>query len=304
MEASSRNENRVVDAATGARMVLRRCRRNAQLERIRWQCELQQRLVASGFPTPDLLLANDGAATVEISGLPWTLQVFVAGEHVDFERANQLAEAGRRLAEFHAVAADSERTAVHPLEVDYRHYWVEPDAELAARRHRFEPHDLATEVDALERWPQRLQQECPLGQFDALPRGVAHLYYHGRNLLFDGARMSALLDFDMAEHSPFVLDIADALICFGRERRGSLVIRVDAARTFLEAYERERALTPDERGAIPAIAPLIGAPLDRRYPLFNKRYGEDPVASVRRGLERWRTIVGLRPGLERVVARG
>ena len=46
---------------------------------------------------------------------------------------------------------------------------------------------------------------------------------------------------------------------FGREARGSLGVRLDVARLFVEEYDRHRGLTAWERPALLMMAPLVMA---------------------------------------------
>lgn len=91
-----------------------------------------------------------------------------------------------------------------------------------------------------------------------LPRGLAHGDYGGDNVLFDGDRVVALLDFDFLGERERLADLAYALYWalerygFAFPARPSDVALAHAA-GLLAQYERHtaRPLTPTERAALP-----------------------------------------------------
>lgn len=303
-DASTQNDNLLVEDGDGRRLVLRRCTRNgASPNRIRWQSNLQATLHASGFPVPAVLTTIEGASVAVIDGSPWTLQTFVEGEHYDFAHIEQAEEAGRRLAEFHLAtegidAAGSE----HPLESRMHVYWRQPAAEVEAIRQRF-GHDLGDEIEEFETWLASLARTWPAARADDLPAGWAHGDYHGRNLLFVGDRITAVLDFDVIERMPYVLDVSHGIVQFGRLARGSWDIRVDVGRRLVAGYESVRPLTDKERTALPALAPLREAPL-LHFSDHHPKDRLDPLGAFTAQLARWRRILPLQSVLEEVMRAG
>ena len=104
MEASNRNENYLVADEGGRQYVLRRYRRNRELARVAFQLRFQKHLLANGFPTAPIVLTKEGTDFVVHDDIPWALFGFIEGSEYDFERMGQVAQAARRLAEFHAIA--------------------------------------------------------------------------------------------------------------------------------------------------------------------------------------------------------
>ncbi len=257
-------------------------------------------MFAGGYPVPAVLTTADGAAVAVLDGIPWTLQTFVEGEHYDFARIEQAGEAGRRLAEFHlATERIDPAGSGHPLEARMQTYWREPVAEVSAIRRRFGAH-LDTEIDEFAAWLAGLARTWPAERADRLPRGWSHGDYHGRNVLFVEDRITAVLDFDVIERMPYVLDVSHGIAQFGREARGSFTVRVGVGRRFLEGYEAVRPLMAEERAAVPALAPLREAPL-LHFSDHHPKDRLDPLPAFAAQLGRWQRMVPLQPVFEEIV---
>jgi homoserine kinase type II len=258
LEASNRNDNLLIIDAMGARYVLRRFRRNSDARRVEFQARFQQHLMCSGFPTPELVETRSGMLYVFTEdGFPWVLFTHVKGTEYDFGRIGQVAEAARRLAQFHAVAETfpGARVVVEhapPL----REWWVRYDENLRALAELLAGSAAEKELTYVRDWWQRVLAEWPLARVDALPERWVHDDYHGRNMVFVHDEMRGLFDFDAVERGPLVIDVAYGTYSFGREARGSTRIREAVARVFLDTYTRERPLTREEWAAFPMIVAL------------------------------------------------
>jgi homoserine kinase type II len=303
MGGATQNDNWLVEHR-GRRLVLRCCRRNADVARHRWQRALERHLELAGFPVPAVLKAADGGLVADLDGTAWTLSAFSAGEHYDYARPEQATEAGRRLADFHAIAARfalaHSPDATTPLSALPGERYLGSRPELSLLRARFEGQGFDDDLDELTRWAEAL--DWSPAQYASLPGGLLHGDYHGRNLLFESDRLVALFDFDLVEPGPVVLDIARALPAFSRPTRGSYDIRIDVGVCFIKGYEAVRRLTRDERLALPTFAALWAAPIGVFYDLHpNDRL--DPITAARSHFAHWRAVVGQRRTLEEVVAR-
>jgi Ser/Thr protein kinase RdoA (MazF antagonist) len=208
----------------------------------------------------------------------------VTGEHCDFTDDAQLAEAGRRLAQFHVVTATFAEPEQREPSVDPPDYWTEGEAEIARLRQLFAGSAFDKEFAFLRSWTEELRRELPAARRDALPSGWLHTDYHGRNTLFRGDTMVALLDFDDVLRGPFALDIGEALFMFGRPARGSQDIRPEAARLFVESYAGVRPLADGELAAALAYMGMSTAPFVAYYEMM-LRNGEDAVARFRRYIQ-------------------
>jgi Ser/Thr protein kinase RdoA (MazF antagonist) len=280
-EASKRNDNFLVEDAGGRRYVLRRYRRNPNQARIHFQLDFQLELHRLDFPTSEVIGSTSGDLLVASDDGLWVLFSYVEGTEYDFSRMEQVAEAGRRLAQFHTVT-DSIRLEEVVIDINpsFRRWWTHAVEELSALAELFHDEAVEEEMAFLRSWQQELVAKVPLTTLDALPPGWVHSDFHGRNMIFAGDELRGLFDFDPLHRGFWVEDIAHALFMFGREFRGSTRIRPDAAQRFLDAYDSGRWLTKDERAVLPMMAVLVWAP-SAPYLALLERDGEDTLAFFR-----------------------
>ena len=288
-DAGTRNDNlRVVDSR-GRAFAVRRYRRNRDPERVRFQIRFQRHLDALGFPVARVIESRTAdPVVVDEEGFPWTLFELVVGEHFDFARLDQAREAGRRLAEFHDLADRFVAAAkASHLEEDVRRFVATPREVVDELRRAFGSSPLEPEFRRYRRRLEAISVSLPSGLLDALPTGWLHNDYHGRNTLFRDDGMVALLDFDKLERGPRASDIVRGVLSFGRERRGSRVLRPVVARGFLAGYRDRREISPEEIAAMPALAELASAPFEAIVRVLQADQ-EDPAAAIRRDLQNMR----------------
>ncbi len=94
---------------------------------------------------------------------------------------------------------------------------------------------------------ERLCSQCP-----ALPQGLIHGDLFRDNSLFEGERLSGILDFSETGRDHWLLDMAITINDFCRAWP-SLRIKKDSLRGFLAGYESRRPLTAEERVALPVF---------------------------------------------------
>ena len=282
VEASKRNDSFLVEDAAGDRYVLRRYRRNPDEARILFQLRFQQELYRRGFPTSRIVEAEADELFVASEAGPWAVFGLVEGCEFDFARVAQVAEAGRRLAQFHTVSESIELEHV-ALDVnpDARRWWTRGEDELAALDALFRGRGVDEELAFVRDWAAELRDGMSLDALERLPAGWAHGDYHGRNMVFVEDELGGLFDFDVLYRGLYVEDVAYGLFMFGREFRGSRRIRPEAAQLFLDGYDRVRALADDERALLPVMMALGWSPRAAYYALM-ERDGEDAVAFFQR----------------------
>ena len=252
LEASVRNDNFLVEDGDGRRYILRRYRRNPDRARMVFQLRFQEELHRLDFPTSGIIESTSADNLVASAAGAWVLFSYVEGSEYDFANMGQVAEAGRRLAQFHTLTAaielDAPRLDINP---DVRRWWTHGEDDLAALEAMFRDDAVGEEIAFLRRWRASLLRDWPLARLDALPKGWVHSDFHGRNMVFAGDELAGLFDFDPLHRGFWVEDLGHALFMFARERRGSTHIRPDAARLFLDSYGAVRPLSGEERAAIP-----------------------------------------------------
>lgn len=103
----------------------------------------------------------------------------------------------------------------------------------------------------------RLAAELP----DRPGRQPVHTDFRGANLLWNGGRLSGILDFEEARLDAPVFDLAHAIVLLGTWYRDWQPITPDAQRLFLAAYSDRRPLNDAEQAW---LRPLIGAGMLRQ----------------------------------------
>jgi Ser/Thr protein kinase RdoA (MazF antagonist) len=297
-EASTRNDNWLVEDERGRRYVLRRNLQHAHVQRIAFQVRFQQHLRRHGFPTAEVVETRSGDLfALDDEGVPWVLCTYVEGHEYDFDRRAQVREAARRLAQFHVIA---ETFPGEMVVLDYqppiRDWWVNAEENLQALDEMFAGVAVQDDLAYLREWWRWVQAEWPLARLDALPVGWVYGDYHGRNMVFVGDELQGLFDFDDIERGPLVFDVARGVHMFGREARGSFRIRLEVARLFIEEYARGRAFSHKERAALPVMVAMHFPPNARYHRYCQQQRGEDLEARLRRE-------VGMMRGLRTEMAR-
>jgi homoserine kinase type II len=280
-DASTRNDNLLISRPGGEQFVLRRYRRNRDIDRIAFHLRFQQWLFESGYPAPSVVPATDGTALVLTDAGPFALSPFMEGDHYDYDRAEHRVEAGRRLAEYHLLTQQfTESMGAYELVQPIREWWSDPERELADLEAHFRDADISEEMRQVREWISQLHENLPLQAFDALPAGWIHNDYHGRNVIFRGDRIEALLDYDKIQIAPYALEVAHAMFTFGRPFRGSDDVLPDFVRTFLAGYETIRPLADIERSALLALMGMESPPFTGAHGMV-ARDEQDPLEALR-----------------------
>jgi len=300
-EANYRNDNWLIEDE-GQRFVLRRHRQHTGVGRVAFQLSFQQHLHRHGFPTPQVVETREGRAFIlSDDGVPWALFAYVDGGSYEFGRMGHVVEAARRLTQFHIL---SETFEGEDVIVEYappiRHWWVNPEEDVEVLKGMFDGVAVDEELAYVRHWWQWVLEEWPLPRIDELPMGWVHGDYHGRNMVFVDDDMRALFDFDDLNRGPTVFDVARGVHMFGRESRGSLRIRLEVARLFVEEYARGRVLTSEERSALPMMVAMYYPP-NARYYRYCQQLGEDLEARLRREVSMMRALQAQMPQIASMI---
>jgi Ser/Thr protein kinase RdoA (MazF antagonist) len=281
LPARTRNDNVLVEDASGERYVLRRYRRNLERERIEFQLGFQQHLLRSGFPTSRVVETLSGEPMLVLGHDFWALFTYVEGAEYDYGNEGQVREAARWLARFHSASEGFEsREVLNDTIPDVRRWWLDGEGEFRRLEEMFAGLGVEAELDFLHAWHSQLLRAWPRTTLDALPAAWVHGDYHGRNMVFAGDRLVGLFDFDVVHRGLRIEDVAFGLFALGREHRESDRIRARTARVFVDEYERDAGLTELERRALPMMTVLIHARTAPRYAV-RQRGGENPAHVLR-----------------------
>lgn len=242
LEAGTVNSNYRVETPGGRLFV--RVNEGKRDEEVAAEAALLEHLGARGVPTPVPLRARDGAPFARPPGVdkPCSLFPWVPGHHL--RRAELRPEhaegVGEALARLHEAGQGFSGLGAGTYTIAHLFDRLEIVAGATAARP-----DLAEPQRLLARALRDLER----GRF-ALPSGVIHQDLFMDNVLFDGARLSALLDFEQAVTGAFAYDLAVTLLawCFSASPEARYVPGLPGA--LVAGYQRVRPLAPEERIAL------------------------------------------------------
>jgi Ser/Thr protein kinase RdoA (MazF antagonist) len=224
----------------------------------------------------------------------YEIEQFVEGQPYDHSRPAHLDAAARTLGLFHTLASGFSPRALcgqhdlyHPLNAgsildNLLEAWQIDDAVGVASVVR-QIHELVASLSA-----------CFAGHVE-LPRQVIHGDYYAGNLLFDGDRIVAVVDYDKANRQPRMAEVAEALIYFSSPREDNLrhlvytgFLEWEPFARFLKHYCAAATLLRREVGALPDYVGCIWLTMSLRRLL--ERYPQRPEEAE--------------PALQEVVALG
>jgi homoserine kinase type II len=221
---------------------------------------LMAHLAARGIPCPEPRPDRAGALFSPLAGKPAALVSRLPGKPLDTPDATQCAQIGQVLAQIHLAGADFPLRLANPR----GHAWWKATAPQVS------PHLSPAEQQLLA---DELRFQA-LHRLQDLPGGVIHADLFRDNALFDGAKLTGVIDFYFACNDHWLYDVAITVNDWCLTQDGEL----DEARTLalLEAYHAVRPFTAIERGAWPVMlrAAALRFWLSRLYDLHFPRPGE------------------------------
>jgi len=244
--AGTINSNFAVETERGRWFV--RVNEGKALADVAWEARLVEALAAGGLPTPPPLRAPDGRSYAPLPGapgkwvsaFPWRGGRHLAPAEVTEEHAAALGEA---LAAMHAIGA--------ALPADWRRTSIYDHDHLAARYAGFagsrDP-ELARAIEVLGEELALAAAAAPIRR--AAATGIIHGDLFRDNVLWEGARLVAILDFEQASGGSLAYDLAVCLNdwCWCPDRAAP---RLELAAALLAGYRRRRPLPDADRAALP-----------------------------------------------------
>jgi homoserine kinase type II len=232
---------------------------------------LADRGIPSARPVPD----RSGRLLGELNAKPAALVSFLPGRDIEVPTPGHCSAVGTMLARIHIHGAGYAASMENPRGLQW---WREVMPDVLPFMSPGDAALLRSEVafQSLQRFP------------DA-PRGAVHADLFRDNVLFEGGRISGVIDFYFACTDAFIYDLAICVNDWCVEAEGALdPVRADA---LVAAYRSTRALSDIERSAWPVMlrAAALRFWMSRLYDLHLPRAGElthakDP-AHFRRILE-------------------
>jgi len=203
---------------------------------------LMSHLAANGINCPQPVPDRDGRTLSTLAGRPAAIINFLDGVWPRKPSATHCAGVGAALARMHLAGHGFAMARANALSVAG---WRPLFEAAQARADEVQPglrDFIAAELSYLESgvWPSDL------------PQGLIHADLFPDNVFFLGDRLSGIIDFTFACNDLLAYDVAICLNawCFEPDH----AFNVTKARALLNAYSRERMLTPAEQAALPLLA--------------------------------------------------
>ena len=202
---------------------------------------LMEHLAGRGITCPQPVKNRQGGMLGRLAGRPAAIVTFLDGLWIRRPSASHCAAVGEALARLHLAGADFGKRRENALGIES---WRALYAHAKDRGDSVRPGlcaEIARELDALDKsWPRNL------------PQGVIHADLFPDNVFFLGDKLSGLIDFYFACTDTLAYDVAICLNAWCFEADHSF--NVTKGRALLKSYANVRALSGEERAALPVLA--------------------------------------------------
>jgi len=202
---------------------------------------LMEHLAGRGITCPQPVKNRQGGMLGRLAGRPAAIVTFLDGLWIRRPSASHCAAVGEALARLHLAGADFGKRRENALGIES---WHALYAHAKDRGDSVRPGlcaEIARELDALDKsWPRNL------------PLGVIHADLFPDNVFFLGDKLSGLIDFYFACTDTLAYDVAICLNAWCFEADHSF--NVTKGRALLKSYANVRALSGQERAALPVLA--------------------------------------------------
>ncbi|HEX2198445.1 MAG TPA: homoserine kinase, partial [Burkholderiales bacterium] len=209
-------------------------------EELPFYVNLMAHLARHGIPCPAPIADLSDQYLQRLNGKPAVLVTRLSGESVERPGAGECAELGALLARMHLAA---------------RSYAAYLDNPRGPRWWRFAAREVSSFLDSQKK--ALLEAELAFQaehRFADAPRGPVHADLFRDNALFEGGRISGVIDFYFAGVDTFLFDVAvcvnDWCLC---DPQSKLELDEGRTRALLSAYHAARPFTALERDAWPVV---------------------------------------------------
>ncbi len=265
--------------------------------RIERQHALISFLRDQGFPVAAPLLTKRGRTYASVMGVPHSLYPFIYGQSMDPSNTRQLTIAALTLARYHLLTAGYQGTS--PLcqdpfpklfqgTVDRFHMYLQTIEMSMAELGMAEV--LTAFNDILDDVSKRMLTVA----YDALPKAVIHGDYKPGNILFQGDKLVAVIDFGRSRSEARILDLARTIPGLVRDEYNKRFL--DLAHVFATAYDELYPLQVAEREAMPLLmqARVASKTMEKFANLTKRRDTAKKVKKAHRASEQVRRLQWLR----------
>ena len=191
-------------------------------------------LADHGYPSSNLRQTAEQQLTTVIDGKPALLRRYLRGEVCWAPNEHQVSQVGAALATLHQIPC--------PGYLPTNIYYCQDRFAHAMNS----GHDPAYEV-----WVKQSLERLNVEFFTDLPRGLIHADAFADNVLFDGEKLVAIIDFELACNYYLAFDLAMAIVGMCLKDNEPCSLRVKG---LISGYETVRTLQACERRAIGPLA--------------------------------------------------
>ncbi len=224
------------------------------LEELRRANRIFHHLAGHGFPAPAPLLTKAGSTIATINGEHYAVYPYVLGRAMVRGNIRQVAKAGVTLGSYHRIMADYPKRMSRSEEPFPSRFQDRVDLFTEnAKAWDGQPSALGIEASLDYFKDSLLDIELSLLRltYEDLPQLTIHGDYRRQNILFEGDRLAAVVDFHRSRIEARSLDLAIALAdILPRTSNGHAL---SLARTFIKSYEGVQPLSNDEQEALPVL---------------------------------------------------
>ncbi len=227
---------------TGSRFILTMYERHITLEDLPFFLDLLDHLAGQGCPVPRTIHDRNGDAYRMVDGKAVALIEFLPGLSVDRPTPAQARSAGEALAGMHRASLDFPGRRSNDL----------GPAGVAALFEKCEGR--LGEIDPA--LPETVARHLPAIRASwpgDLPKAIAHTDLFPDNVLVEGDRVNAMIDFYFAAHETMAYDLAVTHLAWSFEP-GTGDFRRDVGAALITGYEGVRPLSDEERASLPLLA--------------------------------------------------
>jgi len=199
------------------------------------------------YPCPTLFKDRHGKFVNTYKGKPYIIFEFVEGEHLENPNEQQKKQLIQRVAELHNITINYTPA--------YKKYRWNYSTELCKELARKETKKINTKNSKKKlKWLEKELLKIKLPK--SLPKGICHSDFHFTNVLFKNGRFNALIDFDDANFTYLIFDLASLINPFVKSlewdtwsnfRKDENVFDFSEARKIVSEYIKYRPLSNNEK---------------------------------------------------------
>lgn len=220
---------------------------NRSKNSVLFESDLIRRLTDKSYPCPAQFKNKDGKFVCTYKDKPFIIFEFVEGKHLKNPSESQKKELVKKVAKLQNITKN-----LRPKNTNFRlNYNVENCRKLA--RKEAEKIDTKNAREKLKWFEKELSKlELP----KSLPKGICHCDFHFSNVLFKDSKFNALIDFDDANYTFLVYDLAALINPFVKSfewntwtkfKKDANVFDFAEARKIVAEYTKFRPLSRDEK---------------------------------------------------------